>query len=584
MDRLEHGNTTRPMTLMNIILHSSLALFGFTLFAKAEDLAHTIDRHLNASSTFYNGAVAAEHPKCSEIGLQMLQQGGSAVDSAIAALLCVGVVNNFASGIGGGGSMLIRTGDGQSEVIDFRETAPASAHRDMFNHNHTLATDSTQGAGVPGEIRGFAEAHSRHGRLPWAVLFEPSIQLAREGFAVTPKMADMISKFADKMKKSSGMMQTYGREDGSPKKVGDFIFRSNLAQTLEKIADQGADVFYQGEIGESLAQYVASKEGGFTLEDLRTYTVKIRPALIHEALGFKLITGGLPTCGGLVVQILKVLERLRLDGSITDLKTIQQLVETFKFAYVDRMKLGDPDFIPDADEIVAKIVSDERAAAIVPRIDPLKTHSAKYYFGKGDKVAFAESHGTTHVTVMDRFGMAVSVTSTVNLEWGCRYMDERTGIILNNELDDFSIPHTNNSFGLPPSIANFISPGKRPLSSSSPLILERDGQVVLALGAAGGSRIITAVADMVLKLMVLHMEPVEAMNSCRLHHQLIPEAILAEHRCDRELLAGLSRMGHPIIVMSKEQYASCVNLILKRSDGGMTPVSDPRKGGLAAGY
>lgn len=217
-----------------------------------------------------------------------------------------------------------------------------------------------------------------------------------------------------------------------------------------------------------------------------------------------------PASGSIVIQILKVIERLDLQGSIKDATTIQQIIEVFKFAYVDRMKLGDPDFLHDVEQIVTRIVSDRRADDILPQIDPVslsstlaldlvgqqqRTHPVNYYIKKGDGLSLSESHGTTHVTAMDGSGMAVSVTSTVNLEWGCRYMDDHTGIILNNELDDFSTPNANNSFGIPPSPANFIEPGKRPLSSASPLILERDGQIVLVIGAAGGSRIITAVAE-----------------------------------------------------------------------------------------
>jgi gamma-glutamyltranspeptidase/glutathione hydrolase/leukotriene-C4 hydrolase len=526
-----------------------------------------------------------------------MKEGGSAVDAAVAALLCVGVINNFASGIGGGGFMLVRSGtDGISRVIDFRETAASTAHRDMFNGHLDWATDSTLAAGVPGEIRGFAAAHALYGKLPWSALFQPAIQVATEGFTVTKKLDDMIRRFEGKLANCSGMRETYFNPDGTRKQIGNHIYRPNLAKTLKMIADEGPDSFYTGTIAEDMLSCFRHHEGGLTAGDLAAYEVKLRDPLVRSFGHYRLITAGPPTSGAILAQILQITDSLGLPSSndsssqafpanMNDTRTQQQIIETFKFAYVDRMKLGDPSFVPGIDDVVKKILSEERMQQIIRGIDLNQTHTPEYYLG-AEPFDENDSHGTTHLTTMDGSGMAVSVTSTVNLEWGCRRMDPTTGIILNNELDDFSIPQQNNSFGLPPSPANYIEGGKRPLSSASPVILEdaRTGQVVLAAGAAGGSRIITAVADAIIKIIMMGMPPDAAVDSCRLHHQLLPDYLMAEDRCDRQLLRQLSHLGHQIKILAPEQYASTVQLIMRNPDGSMFPVSDGRKGGIAAGY
>ncbi|CAO0798915.1 unnamed protein product [Mucor circinelloides] len=417
----------------------------------------------------------------------VLKKGGNAVDAAIASTLCIGVIDSFATGIGGGGFMLIRSPNGTFEFIDFRETAPEKATRDMFVQNPELAKIGALSIGVPGEIRGLELAHKRHGKLAWSQLFEPSIHIARHGFKATELLAVRVATDSEWMQNLTEWSDVYYR-NGKPIQQGDLIKRPQLADTLETISKLGADAFYEGEIAKQLVDTIQSAGGIVTLEDFKAYRPVIRRTLSTWYNGRKVTTCSEPTSGPVILSVLNLIERFQFKVEGFTGLNLHRLVEAFKFGYAFRTELGDPDFIknePRIDEMVQK----EYAADIRQKITDDTTHDPLYYNPKFDHI---ETHGTMHLSVVDEDDGAVALTSTVNLIFGSHIMDPSTGVILNDEMDDFSIPGIPNQFGLYPSEYNYAGPRKRPLSSITPTIIEKDARFEMAIGGSGGSIIPTA--------------------------------------------------------------------------------------------
>ena len=549
-------------------------------------------------------AVATEHPECSKIGKEMLLAGGSAVDSAISAALCIGIINNFSSGIGGGGFMLIRTGYGQSTVLNFREAAPAASTEGMFEHAPQDAKRGYRSIAIPGEIRGFEAAHAKYGRLSWSQLFAPNIALARNGFPVTQKLASMLDKFQDQLRESPGMIETYFKEDGhTPKGFGELIQRPNLANTLETIANEGANAFYQGAIARALVKDIAAHGGIATMDDFKDYDVVESAAETINFRGYEIITASAPTSGPAALVGLKVLSELLdrpgefefdTDGMLkwAEMSTSQRakfthyLIEALKFAYATRMKLADPRFAKMG-EIIWKGLKDAIIQRKAGAVKPNKTFPPGHYTEIGEEVA---DKGTMHLNVYDhRDGMAVSFTSTINLEFGSKIMNRETGIIYNNEMDDFSIPGKPNEFQLPPSRVNFPKGRKRPQSSSTPMIALKDGQVVLIIGGTGGSRIIASTMQAAVGILVQGLSAATAVSMARFHHQLIPNELIVEHEYPGELEQLLANRGHQVHRLRRGLYFSGVSAITVARDAScdstvITAVSDPRKGGSTDGF
>ncbi|KAI8137296.1 gamma-glutamyltransferase, partial [Fennellomyces sp. T-0311] len=434
-------------------------------------------------------AVAVEAEECSNTGIEILQQGGNAVDAAIASALCIGVIDSFATGKWdhSGGFMLIRSPNGTFEFIDFRETAPAASHRDMYNDNPELAQHGGLSVGVPGEIRGFELAHKRHGKLPWATLFEPAIRIARDGFKATPLLEGRL-KSAESWLMTMPEWTEIFAPNGTLAKAGDLIVRANLANTLETIALEGPDTFYKGFIAASLANTTQASGGIMTVEDMEEYEAVIRPTVSTYYHGRKVTTCTTPTSGPLVASVLNILERYNFPVKGFVGLNVHRFVEAMKYGFAFRTEFGDPDFTGN-DARIKEIATKEWANLVRRNISDEYTHPPLYYQPKFDH---AESHGTMHLSVVDEDDGAVALTSTVNLLFGARILDQATGIILNDEMDDFSIPGKPNAFGLYPSEYNYVAPRKRPLSSITPTIIERDSGFEMALGGSGGSLIPTA--------------------------------------------------------------------------------------------
>ncbi|CAO3619887.1 unnamed protein product [Mucor hiemalis] len=396
------------------------------------------------------GAVAVEAEECSNVGVDILKKGGNAVDAAIASTLCIGVIDSFATGIGGGGFMLIRSPNGTFEFIDFRETAPKAATHDMFVKDPSLAAVGPLSVAVPGEIRGLELAHKRHGKLAWSELFAPSIRIARNGFKATGLLEIRVKTEELWMKNSSEWADVY-YPNGVAINEGDIVKRPTLANTLELISEKGADEFYEGEIAKKLVKTIQTAGGIITLEDFKNYKPIIRPTMSTYYNGRKITTCSEPTSGPVILSVLNLIERFQFKVEGLTGLNLHRLVEAFKFGYAFRTEMGDPDFIHNTERI-EEITTKDFASTIRRQITDDITHDPLYYNPKFDHI---ESHGTMHLSVVDEHDGAVALTSTVNLIFGSHIMDAETGIVLNDEMDDFSIPNTPNMFGLYPSEFNY---------------------------------------------------------------------------------------------------------------------------------
>ncbi|KAI8970606.1 gamma-glutamyltransferase [Pilobolus umbonatus] len=462
-----------------------IALIGTSLFTLFF-LKESPESPVNYQKQLVKGskaAVAVEAETCSDIGLEIIHKGGNAVDSAIASALCIGVMHNFATG----GFMLIRSPNGTYDLIDFRERAGERATRDMFVEDPSLAEIGGLAVAVPGELRGLELAHQRHGSLPWYDLVAPAIQLARDGFKATELLERRLKPEAIWMQSLPEWTDIYF-QNGRMKKEGEIVKRPNLATTLERVAIEGADAFYTGDIARHLVDTVNANGGNLTMEDFASYKPLIRDTIHTFYNGRKITTGSLPTSGPVLLSILNLIERFQFTVEGRNELNLQRLIEAFKFGYAFRTEMGDPDYLHN-EERIDEIISKDYAARIRMNISDDQTHEPAYYNPKFDHV---DSHGTMTLSVVDENDGAVTLTSTVNLSFGSHVMDPTTGVILNNEMDDFSIPGTPNMFGLFPSAYNYIEPGKRPLSSITPVIVETDSKFELALGGSGGSMIPTA--------------------------------------------------------------------------------------------
>lgn len=540
-----------------------------------------------------NGAVATEIQTCSEMGVDVLQRlDGNAVDALVTATLCTGVVNMFSSGIGGGGFMTVRipssSPNGSSEVwsVDFRETAPAAAFETMFLGNPKAAQVGGLAVGVPGELRGLDEVHKRWGKVSWEKLVQPVADLAR-GWAIDRELARRMrhEDFVDHLANHPDWAPVFAPE-GKLLQLGEIMRRDALANTLDAVAKGGADVFYKGYIAESIVRKVQSEGGILTLKDMEDYEVRVLPALsgtYHGREDYNVYTTHPPTSGGVMLHMLNLMERYDnlLDEGFTGLNA-HRAVEAIKFGFAARTKVSDTGFFNNTEKMAA-ITTKEYANIIGHSLTDDQTHPPEYYHPEFD---IFSDHGTSHTSIVDKDGMAVTLTSTVNLLFGSLVMDPVTGVLLNNEMDDFSIPGTPNHFGLFPSPYNYPAPHKRPLSSISPMIFERssDNSLYLTIGGSGGSRIFPAVFHTILQL-EWGRNLLEAVQHGRLHDQLFPMILETDSNSPVEVVEGLIHRGHNVTVIDVERMiAASVNAVIMERDGRKFAVSDPRKNGMAAGY
>ncbi|RYP13767.1 hypothetical protein DL765_006716 [Monosporascus sp. GIB2] len=493
------------------------------------------------------GAVASESAECSRIGTDLLEAGGNAADAIVGAVLCVGVIGMYHSGIGGGGFALVRSSEGKYEYIDFRETAPTAAYEDMYKNNTAASLYGGLASGVPGELRGLEYIHKNYGVLPWDQVLAPAIKVARDGFKVTE---DLV-KYMDSVSPNDFLTDdpTWAVDfapTGSRVQLGETITRKRYANTLQVIANEGADAFYTGSIAEATIAELTKQNGTMTLDDLKNYTVAVREPAEITYRGHRVTSCGAPASGAVALSVLKILDGYDGfdDPAAVNLST-HRLDEAMRFAYAQRTRLGDPSFVDGLAEYQTTMLSDKVAAEVRSKISDYRTQNVSYY--NPDGIESLDTPGTSHIVAADRGGMAVTLTTTVNLLFGSKVMIPETGVIMNNEMNDFSIPGSSNAFGYIPSPANFVRPGKRPLSSISPAIVETpDGKLYYAIGSAGGSRIITATLQNIHYVIDRGMTATEALAEPRLHDQLSPNQVTLEWAYDNGTAAYLSSLGHNV--------------------------------------
>ncbi|KAM0563095.1 hypothetical protein ACHAPJ_001942 [Fusarium lateritium] len=530
------------------------------------------------------GAVASESEICSTIGVDILRTGGNAADAMVAAVLCVGTIGMYHSGIGGGGFMLIHKPDGKNETapyeyVDFRETAPEAATEGMFKKNVNASIFGGKSSGVPGELRGLEYLHNNYGKLPWARVVQPAVTVARHGFPVNPDLVRFMKMtYIDSPDESFLVQDPSWAIDFAPSgklvKLGEKITRKRYADTLEAIASEGVDAFYKGPIAEATIRTLKREHGIMTIDDLKNYTVAIRePAQVNYRGGKVTITSA-PASGAVVAAVLNILDGYDFLGDPRRSNDSAYLLdEALKFGYGMRSNLGDPSYVRGLGKYQAQMASNETAQEIRAKLKgrPLKTDA---YDPKG--LESLDTPGTSHLVVMDKSGLAISLTTTVNLVFGSRVIVPETGVIMNNEMNDFSIPGESNAFGYVPSPANFIRPGKRPLSSISDTIVEGpDGKVSLVTGAAGGSRITTSTIQVVLNSLEKNMTVHEALAAPRLHDQLIPRQISFEYTFDNSTVAYLKGIGNNVTWVAPGQ--SSAQALSRSQNGSFDAAGEPRQ-------
>lgn len=577
-------------------LHHSLLGLGFLLASqsllplKAQAAAPPPER-------FAHGVVASDSPLASLAGMEVLKAGGNAFDAAVATSMVLSVIRSQSTGIGGGGFMLWRKADGKTGVLDYREIAPKAASRDMYldAEGNPIPRASTQGykaIAVPGLLAGLNQINHKFGSKPLAELLQPAIHYAEDGFEVDEHFAHASETVASRGARDE--LKALFFKDGLPKAVGEMQTNPELAQTLRTIAQEGPQSFYTGSISRQIVAAMQANGGLITAEDLKNYQPKERTPLKGSYRGYEIVTMPPPSSGGTaLLTILNLLEPYALGWNSTGFgssRYVNLVTEAMKHAFSDRANyLGDPDFVKIP---LKELISKEHANQLQGRMRQaeMQTLSREMYGLKGLSYSSAfktslytlpEDHGTTHYAIMDRFGNVVSATETINYYFGSQVVIPGTGIVMNDEMDDFSkSPGVPNVFGLIGDEANAIAPGKKPLSSMTPTIVLKDGKPFLAVGASGGPRIITGTLQTILNVIDFGMNVNEAVSEPRFHHQWVPETLYIEREMPEDVRAELRRHGHHLELGEAENVVQAVMF----KDGIYTGASDPRKGGQPAGY
>jgi gamma-glutamyltranspeptidase/glutathione hydrolase len=537
--------------------------------------------------TARHGMVVAQEKRAAVIGVEILRQGGNAVDAAVAVGFALAVTYPRAGNIGGGGFMVIHLADGRNAAIDYREVAPAAATPGMFLDANGAADpnksrDSALAIGVPGTVAGLALVHAKYGsgQFTLAQLLAPAIALARVGFPIEDDNADSLPRARERLVRWPASAKIFFKRDGNVLGPGHILVQSDLATSLEAIARDGPRAFYAGPIGRSIVAAVQAAGGIMTDDDLKNYRAVERAPARGLYRGYEIVSMPPSSSGGvLLIEMLNVLEGFPLAKRGPDASAAQHLmIETMRRAYADRAAhMGDPDQVTMP---LQRLMSKDYAARLRAAIDPERATPSKNI--QPEIAVPREGANTTHFSIVDRFGNAVANTTTLNFGYGLGLVAEGTGILLNNELDDFAAkPGAPNAFGLIGGAANVPGPGKRPLSSMTPTIVLKDGRPFLVLGSPGGSRIITAVLQVIVNVMDAGMSLADAITAPRIHHQWLPDEIFVEVGLTQQTMQALAARGHKVVV---RRPGTAVNAIILTSNGLVGAADTRTRGALAAGY
>ncbi|MDC7784285.1 gamma-glutamyltransferase [Rhodoplanes sp. TEM] len=572
------------MRLALVLLLALLVAAPVPLRAQGTDVTPSTGEIDAAAITGRHGMVASQEAQASRIGAAVLARGGNAVDAAVATAFALAVTLPRAGNLGGGGFLVLHRASGEAVTVDFRETAPAAATATMFldakgDADPELSRFSARAIAVPGSVAGLALAHERYGsgRLPLAALIAPAIALARDGVPVTGDLFETLTLAERRLGRWPSSTRVF-LPGGRPPADGDLLRQPDLAATLERIAADGPDGFYRGPVAEKIVATVQGAGGLLTLADLAGYRAVVRPPVRGTYRGFGIVAMPPPSSGGVhLVEMLNILEGFDLKSRGAGSPAAFHLqIEAMKLAYADRAA-----FLGDADQVdvpLAKLLSKDYAAELRRSIDPGRARPSAEI--RPDSPALGGGGAnTTHLSVVDRDGNAVALTTSLNFNYGMGLTADGTGVLLNNTMDDFSAkPGAPNAFGLVGSAANAPAPGKRPLSSMTPAIVVKDGRAVLVTGAPGGSRIISTVLQVILNRIDFGLSPALAVAAPRVHHQWRPDEVLLERAVPEATARALAAMGHPVRV---GPTAGSAHTVVVTPDG-MVGVADRRARGAGA--
>ena len=525
--------------------------------------------------TSEQGAVATVHPLATQTAFAVLEAGGTAIDAAVSAALVLGVVDGHNSGIGGGNFALVRWADGSIEAIDGREMAPAAASRDMYIRDGKAQSDLSQtgalASGVPGSLAVYDYLLQRGGKRSLAQLIEPAAVLAEQGFAVDRSFSRRLAYEVKNVQRFPASAALLLKSDGQPLQAGDVLRNPDLAKTYRGIAREGVDYFYRGAFARAVDRWMQANGGLLRYQDFAGYTLQRRQPVISEYRGYTIYGFPPPSSGGVhVAEILNMLAGFEV-GAMGDADRYHVLAETMKRAFADRaFFLGDPDFVSVPQGLIDPAYARERAADIVMDKAGLGIQHGlppapeEHIFGKH----------TTHIAAADRAGNWVAITTTVNTSFGSKVVIPGTGVIMNNQMDDFSIqPGVPNAFGLVGSEANAVAAGKRPLSSMSPTLVMQGDRPVMTLGAAGGPTIITQVVQALVNVIDRGMAPDAALAATRIHHQWAPDLLFVEQSMPASMVQQLEQRGHKV---RQRKSMGATQLVTVNSAGRFTAVAEPR--------
>lgn len=523
-----------------------------------------------------DGLAISSNVLANEIGQKVLEEGGNAIDAAVAVGYALAVVHPAAGNIGGGGFAVIHLANGENITLDFREKAPLKATRDMYlDESKEVIQDSSVigylAAGVPGTVAGMSEMLDKYGTKKLSDLIEPAIKLAQNGFKITDRQAETMLEVKDEFAKFASSKKYFLKSDGSTYKGGEILIQKDLANTLKLIQKEGPKAFYEGAIADLIVKDMEKNGGIITKEDLKNYKPVWRKPVVGNYRGYDIISMAPPSSGGIhIIEILNIMENANIgDMGFGSINTISLMTEAMRQAYADRSEyLGDPDFVKVP---VEKLIDKDYAKSIFKKINLNRaTPSKNVKPGLGK-----ESNNTTHYSVADKWGNAVSVTYTINASYGSAAAVDGAGFLLNNEMDDFSIkPGVPNIYGLVGGDANAIEPNKRPLSSMSPTIILKDGKLFMVVGSPGGARIITTVLQVISNVIDHKMNISEAVSAPRFHMQWLPDEIRIEKfGMTKDTIKALENKGYKIVELPD---MGDVNAILI-DNGIFYGTMDPRK-------